>query len=205
MSSFANALDDSIRAAAAEGPKTGRERLRKRSATPAASGTSGPTTVRVMFSPSAHDARPSPSDGSRSTGAAIRAIPGFGRVAKNVADGWSRLSFQRSACSRPPFPMTRVFMVPMVSGREGGVKARRASPGKGQALSLATCWLDVNGGHRMGRSIPTVHGIGRGRWVPTVSVSSACCEACPGTPPGSRDASRRIMGLGTEMTETMLT
>ena len=46
MKSFANALLDSSRAAAAVGPKSGSPASAKRSATPRLSGSSGPTTVR---------------------------------------------------------------------------------------------------------------------------------------------------------------
>ena len=46
ITSFANAFDPSIRAAAADGPKTLRCRFRSASARPATSGASGPTTVR---------------------------------------------------------------------------------------------------------------------------------------------------------------
>ena len=46
MTSLANALEPSIRAAAADGPNTLRPRFLSSSASPATSGTSGPTTVR---------------------------------------------------------------------------------------------------------------------------------------------------------------
>ncbi len=49
MTSFANAFDPSMRAAAADGPKQGIPAARTASATPRTSGTSGPMTTRSAF------------------------------------------------------------------------------------------------------------------------------------------------------------
>jgi hypothetical protein len=87
MRSLAKALEDSMRAAAAEGPKRGRPRFRNTSPMPFARGISGPTMVRVIPFPSAQEASPATSSTERSTPAAREAMPGFGRVAKKLRVG----------------------------------------------------------------------------------------------------------------------
>ena len=110
MRSFAQALDDSMRAALAEGPKMGRPLARNRSTIPLARGASGPTTVRSMDRDAANPARASVSPGAISTACARSPIPPLGWVAKNSALGASCFSFQRRACSLPPFPTMKIRM-----------------------------------------------------------------------------------------------
>src|SRR5690606_7420890 len=97
-------------AAALVGPKIGRPAARKASTTPAASGASGPTTVKATCSRFAS----STSTGMSVIGAfcssfsaAVPGLPGATSTRVTLGD-WA--SFQASACSRPPEPMTRTFM-----------------------------------------------------------------------------------------------
>ena len=80
MTSLANALEPSIRAAAADGPNTLRPCFLSSSASPATSGTSGPTTVRSTSCWSTKLTNLSTSsaatDGKHSALAAIPAFPG---------------------------------------------------------------------------------------------------------------------------------
>ena len=117
ISSLAKALLASIRAASAEGPNTATPCFRKRSAIPAASGASGPTTARSMRCDDAHPASASTSPGPIGTGRASSPMPPFGWVTYSSARGASRLSLQSRACSRPPLPTTRMrmFTLPRVS------------------------------------------------------------------------------------------
>ena len=110
ISPFAKALLLSISAAPMQGPKAQSPCAWKWSTIPAASGASGPTTVRSTAFPSAHPA----SDwcSSASSGSEVApSIPPFALVTKNSASGASRRSFQSSALSRPPFPTIRIFTV----------------------------------------------------------------------------------------------
>ena len=107
MTSFANRLFASNCAAALEGPKAASPRLRNRSASPAASGPSGPTNVQSTRSDLASAARPSRSVGGIGRQVAIRAKPGFpGAATSSTPSPWS---FQPIACSRPPPPTIRTF------------------------------------------------------------------------------------------------
>ena len=110
MRSLAKALLDSMRAAAADGPKTGTPDCFSRSARPKARGVSGPTTARSIRFPAAQPESATTSVGEMSTARHPGAMPPFGRVAWKVAPGASSRSFQSSACSRPPFPAMRIRM-----------------------------------------------------------------------------------------------
>jgi hypothetical protein len=107
---LAKALELSSCAAACVGPKMRRPRARNRSTTPAASGASGPTTVSATFSALAKSASCA---GSVSGRFFSRGSAGGAAVAGGHEDGLHLslcASFQASACSRPPPPMTRTFM-----------------------------------------------------------------------------------------------
>src|ERR1019366_1018944 len=110
MNALAKAFELSSCAASFVGPKMRRPLARKMSTTPAASAASGPTTVSATFSASAKSASPSRSAMAtffRCGSAAVPALPG---ATKTVCTRGERTSFQASACSRPPPPMTRTFM-----------------------------------------------------------------------------------------------
>ena len=109
MTSLANALDPSSRAASRLGPKQAIPRSRTASATPATSGASGPTTTRSAPRSAASAATASPDSGSTSWSVATAAIPGLPGAAWTSVTPGSRERARARACSRPPVPMTRVF------------------------------------------------------------------------------------------------
>ncbi len=107
--SFAKILDDSSRAAAIVGPKMRSPSLSNKSTTPAASVSSGPTTVRSMRFSLAKRASPGRSlavIGRFSPRAAVPAFPGAQKISLTRGDC---RSFHAKACSRPPLPITRIF------------------------------------------------------------------------------------------------
>src|SRR5436309_1272410 len=129
---FANTLDPSIAAARALGPKTVRPAAASRSASPATSGTSGPTTVRSMRSRRANATSSSCESTLMSTHDAWRAIPGLPGAANTVSISGLWAIFQASACSRPPPPTSRIFMVASAvssAWTEGGLRSTQAGSG----------------------------------------------------------------------------
>src|SRR5258705_9629833 len=82
MTSLANALDPSIWAAAADGPKQATPAARTASATPATNGASGPTTTRSTRSSTASWATADGSRGSTTNSCATVAIPGLPGAAR---------------------------------------------------------------------------------------------------------------------------
>ena len=109
MTSLANALEPSSRAAAALGPNAAIPRAASSSARPATSGASGPMTTRSQPSYCAASASPAMSStaiGSRRASAPMPGLPGA-----QSSSGWEaeRFSARTSACSRPPAPTTRIL------------------------------------------------------------------------------------------------
>src|SRR3989442_1100445 len=130
---FANTLDPSIAAARALGPKTMRPAAASRSASPATSGTSGPITVRSTRSRLANATSSSCESTLMSTHDAWRAIPGLPGAANTVSTSGLWAIFQASACSRPPPPTSRTFMVASAvrpAWTEGGLRQARAGPAR---------------------------------------------------------------------------
>ena len=109
MTSLAKLFEPSIRAAAALGPKTAIPACRSVSATPATSGTSGPTTTRSTPRVWHRSRRPSASSARTGWHSPRRAMPGFPGAAWSAASRGLWASFQASACSRPPEPTTRTL------------------------------------------------------------------------------------------------
>ncbi len=107
ISRLANALEPSIAAARRPGPKTASPRSRSRSASPATSGASGPTTTRSTSWPAAKPASPSASSTATSRQRAWRAMPGLPGAAHTCSTSGLCAIFQASACSRPPPPTRR--------------------------------------------------------------------------------------------------
>jgi hypothetical protein len=117
MTSLANVLEPSMRAAAAVGPKTGRPRSRNSSATPATSGCSGPMMVRSTRLASAKLASPAasvaPTPGTFSATSAVPALPG---TANSLSTSGLWASVASRACSRPPLPTTAIrILIPFRS------------------------------------------------------------------------------------------
>jgi hypothetical protein len=74
---------------------------------PATSGTSGPTTVRSIFSACANFSRRGMSVALMSTFVASRPVPALPGAQKTCVTVGDCFSFQTIACSRPPLPITR--------------------------------------------------------------------------------------------------
>src|SRR5215472_8537568 len=125
-----------------------RPRERKASTTPATRGASGPTTVR--FAP----VRRAASRGSPGRQVAIRAIPGLPGHAKSSTPS-DCANFQHRACSRPPLPITSIFIhrtmvamperydVVVVGAGHAGCEAARACARIGLRTAMVTMNLDL--------------------------------------------------------------
>ena len=111
MNALAKSLELSSCAAALVQPKIGRPAARKSSTMPAASGASGPTSVKATCSSRQNRIKSSCAVSAilRNLGsAAVPALPGATKTVSTLGDC---ASFHASACSRPPLPITSNFMV----------------------------------------------------------------------------------------------
>src|SRR4051812_41652661 len=131
MTSFANALEPSRRAQAAEGPNTARPARSRSSARPATKGASGPTTTRAASCSSARATRPALSLTGTGTHVASRAMPGLPGAQTTSGRCGERRSARTSACSRPPEPTTRI-VIGQAAARRG--TARRPSQGRDEVV-----------------------------------------------------------------------
>src|SRR5512135_330538 len=110
MNRLAKSFELSSWAAAWVGPKIFSPAARKASTTPAARGASGPTTVRTIFSARAKStSSATPVTGTLTTPSS-RAVPALPGATNTLVERGERASFQARACSRPPLPITRIFM-----------------------------------------------------------------------------------------------
>ena len=110
MNCLAYTLLLSSRAPARRGPNSGRPAPANTSATPLASGSSGPTTVKSTCSRSAAAriaAGSATSSGTQRARPAMPALPGPHTSSRTAA---SRPSFQARACSRAPLPTSNTFI-----------------------------------------------------------------------------------------------
>src|SRR3954453_20015329 len=105
MTSLEYAFEPSSCAAAPLGPNPLLPRSASRSASPATSGASGPTTTRSQ--PCAAATSPSMSVTGTSTSCASRPIPGLPGAHSSCGCCGERFSARTIACSRPPDPTTR--------------------------------------------------------------------------------------------------
>src|SRR5436190_7635456 len=110
MNALANAFELSSSAAALVGPKMRRPCARKMSTAPAASAASGPTTVRSIFSSTANRASSPRSVMATFLRCGSSPVPALPGATKTASTRSPCASFQASACSRPPLPMTSAFM-----------------------------------------------------------------------------------------------
>ena len=110
MKSFAKAFELSSRAAAWVGPKMRKPRARNTSTMPPASGASGPTTVRAIFSAWAKSASASKSVSATLCSAGSAAVPALPGATNTLCTFSDVFNFHASACSRPPPPMTKTFI-----------------------------------------------------------------------------------------------
>ena len=111
MTSFANALLPSSRAASADGPKHGMPASRTASPTPATSGASGPMTTRSTPSETASATTPAasvtpPGSGSHRATVSMPGLPGAATTASTVGSSEREWTM---ACSRAPDPTTSTF------------------------------------------------------------------------------------------------
>ncbi len=107
ITSLANALDPSIRAAAALGPKQAIPSARTASAAPATSGTSGPITTRSARQDTASPAIAAGSVRSTPSVSATAAVPGLPGAQPRAVTAGSCEAARARACSRAPEPITR--------------------------------------------------------------------------------------------------
>ena len=119
INSLANHLSASICAAALLGPKTPIPAASKRSANPAASGSSGPITARSICFSRANFSMRGKSMPEMATFSPSCAVPGFPGRLYSAATRGEAASFQAKACSRAPLPMRRTFMTGVVYGGGG--------------------------------------------------------------------------------------
>src|SRR5438105_1374278 len=111
-----------MRAAAALGPNTACPASRRASASPVASGPSGPTMVKSIWCSRAAATRSAVAPAESGRLVPSWAVPGLPGAAKTPASGKSRFSAQQSACSRPPprRPGLSRLLVERVRERLGG-------------------------------------------------------------------------------------
>src|SRR5512143_397227 len=112
MKAFAKSFELSSCAAACTGPKIASPAARNASTMPAASGASGPTTVSATFCSRANATRSGNAVSATLATAGSSAVPALPGATKTFATRGDCASFQASACSRPPPPMTRTFTAP---------------------------------------------------------------------------------------------
>src|SRR5574344_3150608 len=112
INALEKALELSSCAAALVGPKIFRPWARNSSTTPAAKGASGPTTVSPTFSACAHSRNATTSEiakfSSLPPASAVPPLPGATNTLVALGDC---ASFHASACSRPPPPITSIFII----------------------------------------------------------------------------------------------
>src|SRR5882672_9476230 len=99
-----------MRAADFVGPNARNFSAVKRSTIPAARGSSGPITVRSMRFSRANRTSAFKSPAEMGTFSAISAVPAFPGAQKIRSASGDRPNFHASACSRPPPPITRIFI-----------------------------------------------------------------------------------------------
>ena len=107
---LAKALLDSKVAANFEGPKMGSPSFLNASTIPSANESSGPTTVRPIFSALANSTNPLISSDAIGTLVANAAVPGLPGAQKIAFARGESDNFQAKACSRPPLPTTKTFI-----------------------------------------------------------------------------------------------
>src|SRR5271166_5748637 len=111
MKALAKSFELSSRAAARVGPKIRKPAARNASTMPAASGPSGPTTVRPTASARAKSTSSVISVSATLLSSGSRAVPALPGATKTLPTRGERAIRHASACSRPPPPTTRTFIV----------------------------------------------------------------------------------------------
>jgi len=109
INSLAKIFEASNRAAFLFGPKTRSPSASNKSTIPAASGSSGPITVRSIPFSLAKRVSFGRSFAGIETFSAISCVPAFPGAQKMRSASGDCASFRTRACSRPPLPTTRTF------------------------------------------------------------------------------------------------
>src|SRR5229473_8520708 len=140
MNSLAKLLLDSNCAAACVGPKIFIPRRVNSSTTPSDSGSSGPTTVRsasIWWAVATSVSMDLVSPGTHVASSQIPPLPGRQNTSDTRCDC---RSFHTSACSRPPPPMTRTFIVrhSRVGVGDDDVKPKQIEEVRGQIAEVKT-------------------------------------------------------------------
>ena len=100
------------------GPKIRRPAARNASTMPAASGASGPTTVSAICCSGANATRSAIAVSATLVSPGSRAVPALPGATNTLATRGDCAIFHASACSRPPPPMTRMFIAPLSIERD---------------------------------------------------------------------------------------
>src|SRR3990172_1134492 len=116
MNCLAKSFELSSCAAARVGPKMRRSALRNASTMPAASGASGPTSVRPTLSRLANSISSGIAPSATFSSPVSAAVPPLPGATKTFCTRGFCASFHASACSRPPEPITKSFTVFPKSG-----------------------------------------------------------------------------------------
>src|SRR4051794_14751501 len=164
---LAKALEPSIWAACADGPKQAIPASRTASAAPATRGISGPTTTRSACHSVASPATATASETSTGKGWAIIAVPALPGAQASAVTAGSDCRATHRACSRAPEPITRTRTAPNLPRRSAARPARastqfpaegpqpgmleRAGPGIGAQLLPARLGLQLPPGGEPGR------------------------------------------------------
>ena len=127
--SLVKAFEASSRAAARPGPNVDTPPALSTSATPSASGASGPIITNSTSFSRQKASTLSPSRMSSATQVASSAIPAFPGAHQSRSHRGFCAKAQASACSRPPPPRMRMFMGRLLGGVAGFCKAGGAGVG----------------------------------------------------------------------------
>ena len=161
MNAFAKSFELSSCAAACVGPKMRRPAARNASTMPAASGASGPTTVRPTCSRRAKATRSAIAVTATFTSAGSRAVPALPGATNTRATRGLCAIFHASACSRPPPPIDedvqRIGLVPEVpDAGEDHRDAALVRGGDDLVVAHAAARLDHRGGAVVGDDVEAV-------------------------------------------------
>src|SRR6202158_3971865 len=146
MKALAKSLELSSCAAAWVGPKIFSPARLNASTTPSASVASGPTTVRPMRSRCANATRSAIEVNATLLSSRSRAVPALPGATKTFATRLDCAIFHANACSRPPPPMTRIFIASAHASVHASARFLTRTPhdggkARGRALAGDLCRL----------------------------------------------------------------
>src|ERR1700687_3151454 len=142
MKALAKSLELSSCAAAWVGPKIFSPARLNASTTPSASVASGPTTVRPMRSRCANATRSAIEVNATLLSSRSRAVPALPGATKTFATRLDCAIFHANACSRPPPPITRIFIASAHPSAQFSTRISHAGgKARGRALAGDLCRL----------------------------------------------------------------